>query len=227
MIVINDKFKISNLKNLAKIYKIRNHTKFNKNNLINLINKTKAAILIQTFFRKKLNADLICPFCLDNLKYPFICIKNLNKFRYYSLKDFIIYLNKSNSDFKDPFTRELLPNNIITYIEKLIKYYKLSKLQSKKQWNRKKNKRNEFMILTHFINDIINNIFLIENLTIDLIYSEILPHFIYYFHFLLSRHKNNCFNLLNNYINCLQYLKNDNKYYLINYFKLIIAINNL
>lgn len=227
MILINNYFKINNLKNLAKIYNIKNYSKLNKKKLIEIINKTKSAIYIQQFFRKKLNAELVCPLSFDELKYPFICIQNLNKFRYYSMENFIIYLNKSKNDFRDPFTREQLPNHIILYIENLIKYYKLSKLLSKKQWNKKKNIREEYLTLTHCINDIINQIFTIENLSIDLIYSEILPNFIYYFHFLLLRHKQNCYSLLNNYINCLEYLNHENKFFLINYLKLIIAINNL
>jgi hypothetical protein len=227
MILINNNFKIKNLKIIAKLNKIHNYSKLNKIDLLNIINCTKAAIIIQTFFRKKNNAELICPLSFENLKYPFICIQNLNKFRYYSLEEFIIYLNKSNNDFRDPFTREQIPNHIILYIENMIKYYKLNKLLSKKQWNKKKNIREEYLTLTHCINDIINKIFSIEDLSIDLIYSEILPNFIYYFHFLLLRHKQNCYSLLNNYINCLNYLDHENKFFLINYLKLIIAINNL
>lgn len=227
MILINNNFKIKNLKIIAKLNKIHNYSKLNKIDLLNIINCTKAAIIIQTFFRKKNNAELICPLSFENLKYPFICIQNLNKFRYYSLEEFIIYLNKSNNDFRDPFTREQIPNHIILYIENMIKYYKLNKLLSKKQWNKKKNIREEYLTLTHCINDIINKIFSIEDLSIDLIYSEILPNFIYYFHFLLLRHKQNCYSLLNNYINCLNYLNHENKFFLINYLKLIIAINNL
>ncbi len=227
MILINNNFRIKNLKIIAKLNKIHNYSKLNKIDLLNIINCTKAAIIIQTFFRKKNNAELICPLSFENLKYPFICIQNLNKFRYYSLEEFIIYLNKSNNDFRDPFTREQIPNHIILYIENMIKYYKLNKLLSKKQWNKKKNIREEYLTLTHCINDIINKIFSIEDLSIDLIYSEILPNFIYYFHFLLLRHKQNCYSLLNNYINCLNYLNHENKFFLINYLKLIIAINNL
>ncbi len=159
MILINNNFRIKNLKIIAKLNKIHNYSKLNKIDLLNIINCTKAAIIIQTFFRKKNNAELICPLSFENLKYPFICIQNLNKFRYYSLEEFIIYLNKSNNDFRDPFTREQIPNHIILYIENMIKYYKLNKLLSKKQWNKKKNIREEYLTLTHCINDIINKIF--------------------------------------------------------------------
>jgi len=99
MILINNNFKIKNLRIIAKLNKIHNYSKLNKIDLLNIINCTKAAIIIQTFFRKKNNAELICPLSFENLKYPFICIQNLNKFRYYSLEEFIIYLNKSNNDF--------------------------------------------------------------------------------------------------------------------------------
>ena len=42
---------------------------------------------------------MLCPITLSKLRYPFITIKNNNKFRYYSLREFIEYLNKSTEDF--------------------------------------------------------------------------------------------------------------------------------
>ena len=46
------------------------------------------------------------------------------------------------------------------------------------------------------------------------IYNNILPQFIYYFHFLLQRHKSNCFTVINNYINCINHHQCQNKIYL-------------
>ena len=227
MFVITKKFKTQNIKNLLKLYNVKNFSKLNKTDALNILNRTRSAIIIQRNFRTHIDAELVCPLSLNNLEYPFICIQNLNKFRYYSLEDFIIYLNKCNSDFKDPFTREQMPNHVILYVEKMIKYYKLTKLLSRKKWITKKNNREEYLTITHCINDIINDIFTLDDLSIDIIYNRILPNFIYYFHFLLIKYKSNCYTLLNNYINCLSYLKHENKHFLINYLKLIIAINNL
>ena len=70
-------------------------------------------------------------------------------------------------------------------------------------------------------------VFDVNLLTINFIYNTILPQFIYYFHFLLLRHKTSCYSLINNYINCINYHPCENKLYLIDYLKLIISINNL
>ena len=232
LILYNSLFKKKNLINVIKINKIKYYTKLNKNELIDLINMTKSVIFIQSFIRKKLSRDLndefICPITYNELKYPFISIKNNNnKFRYYSLDAFIEYLNKSDNDFIDPFTRELLSDSSINQIESLIKYYKIKKTFSKTSWKRKKNSRAEFLTITNCLNEILNQIFNVDKLNFIFIYSNILPHFIYYFHFLLQRHKNNCFTIINNYINCINHHQCPNKTYLIDYLKLIITINNL
>ena len=227
MIVITNKFKIKNIKTLIKKYDIRNYSKLSKNNLIILLNRTKAVIIIQKQYRNHLRAELICPISLNELSYPFLCIKTLNKFRYYSLENFIIYLNNSKKDFRDPFTRESLSIETLNYIEKMIKYYKLGKIKSKNNWIKTKNHREEYLTLTHCINEIINDIFKLEVLNMDNLYNDILPYFIYYFNFLLLRHKHNCYGLLTNYINCLNHHIHENKYFLINYFKMVISINNL
>lgn len=227
MIVITERFKKKNIKNLIKIYNIKNYSRVKKAQLIDILNRTKSAIIIQRYFRKSIDAELVCPLSLENLKYPFICILNYNKFRYYGLNDFINYLNKSSSYFKDPFTREIISNDIIIYIENIVKYYRKKKLLSIKKWNKNKEIRNEYITLTYFLNSIINNIFTIPDLTLDIIYNQILPNFIFYFQQLLIKHRANCYNLLNNYINCLNHLTHSNKDSIINYLKIIILINNL
>lgn len=232
LILYNSLFKKKNLINVMKINKIRYYSKLNKNELINLINTTKSIIFIQTFLRKKLNNELndefICPISYSNLKYPFVSIKNNNnKFRYYSLDAFVEYLNKSTNDFIDPFTRELLTDTSIYQIERLVKYYKIKKSFNKKSWKKKINSRAEFLTITNCLNEILNQIFYVTTLNFNFIYNNILPQFIYYFHFLLQRHKSNCFTVINNYINCINHHPCQNKIYLIDYLKLIISINNL
>ena len=227
LILYNEKFKRINLIKIIKIYGIKNYSKLRKRELIELININKACIFIQYFFRKKYNEDYICPITLCKLKYPFISIKNNNNFRYYSLIEFIEYLNKSTNDFKDPFTREALTDVSLTQIENLINYYKIKKTFNKKSWKKKLNSRAEFLTITHCLNEILHQIFNVSQLTFNFIYNNILPQFIYYFHFLLLRHKNSCYSLINNYINCINYHHCNNKLYLIDYLKLIININNL
>ena len=227
LILYSNEYKIHNLKNLIKINNIRNYSNLNKKELLVLLNKTKATTLIQRRYRMKINTESVCPITLCEIKYPFICIKCINKFRYYSLNEFIEYLNRCTNDFIDPFTREPIPTYTINYIEYLIKYYKLTKLQKKKNWNKNLSLRYEYLTITSNLNIVLNEIFKNDNLTLDFIYQKILPQFIYYFHFLLQRHKSNCFTVINNYINCINHHPCQNKIYLIDYLKLIISINNL
>lgn len=227
LILYNNLFKRNNLIEIIKINNIKNYSHFSKNKLINIINHTKATTYIQRFVRAKFNDENICPITLCELKYPFVSIKNNNKFRYYSLLEFVEYLNKSNDDFKDPFTREPLSSYNIKQIEDLIDYYKIKKTFNKNIWKKKKNIRAEFLTITNCLNEILNQIFEETELQFNFIYNTVLPQFIYYFHFLLNRHKNNCYSVINNYINCINHHTCSNKIYLIEYLKLIISINNL
>ena len=231
LILYNFIFKKINLINIIKLYKIKYYSKLNKKQLIELINTNKSIIFIQSFIRKKFSQELsdefICPITYSELKYPFVSIKNNNKFRYYSLEGFVEYLNKSTNDFIDPFTRELLSDSFIHQIERLIKYYKVKKTFNKKSWKKKINSRAEFLTITNCLNEILNQIFIVNQLNFYYIYNNILPQFIYYFHFLLQRHKSSCFTVINNYINCINHHQCQNKIYLIDYLKLIIPINNL
>lgn len=232
LILYNSLFTKKKLINVMKIYKIKYYSKLNKNELINLINKIRSVILIQKFLRNKFSKDLndefICPITFCELQYPFVSIRsNNNKFRYYSLNAFVEYLSKSNNDFTDPFTRELLTDTSIYQVERLVKHYKIKKTFNKKSWKKKINSRAEFLTITNCLNEILNQIFFVTKLDFIFIYNNILPQFIYYFHFLLQRHKANCFSVINNYINCINHHTCSNKIYLIDYLKLIITINNL
>ena len=227
LILYNSIFKKQQLHNICKLYNIKNYSGANKDKLIKKINSNKACIYIQRTYRSKFNDEFICPITLCKLEYPYVCIKNYNNFRYYSLNEFIEYLNRSNNDLRDPITREILSDSSLKQIENLVIYYKIKKTFNKNAWKKKKDLRLEFLTITTCLNEILNQIFHIEELTFNYIYSHILPQFIYYFHFLLQRHKNNCFTVVNNYINCINHHPCDNKIYLIDYLKLIISINNL
>jgi hypothetical protein len=227
LIIYNNLLKKSNILNIIKINKIKNYSNLNKNKLLLLINRFKSILFIQKFIRKKLAVDNICPITLCEYRYPFISIKYNNKFRYYSLNEFIEYLNKNSSDFRDPITREILDDSSIRQIEYLIKYYKIKKSFNKSIWKKKINLRAEFLTITNCLNELLNELFNQRNFTLFYIYNIILPQFVYYFHFLLQRHKNSCFSVINNYINCINYHECDNKIYLIEYLKLLISTNNL
>ena len=227
LILYNSLFSKKTLINIAKLNNIKNYSALNKPDLVNTINQYKAIIYIQRQIRNHFNNELVCPITLCELNYPFISIKNNNKFHYYNLIAFIEYINKSNDDFRDPLTREPLTENSLKQIEDLIKYYKIKKNYNKKIWKKKINIRAEFLTITNCLNEILNEIFVVKTLNFNYIYNHILPQFIYYFHFLLQRHKNNCFSVINNYINCINHHSCENKIYLIEYLKLIININNL
>ena len=213
--------------NILKLYNIKKYSKLNKIKLIELLNLTKAAIYIQQYIRKLYNDDLNCPITLTRLKYPYVSIKNTNTFRYYTLTAFVEYLNKSNDDFRDPFTRELLNDSSLKQIEYLISYYKIKNIFNKNTWRKKINSRAEYLTITNCLNEILNEIFSVNELYFNFIYNEILPQFIYYFHFLLKNHKSNCYSVINNYINCINHHSCSNKIFLIDYLKLVIIINNL
>ena len=227
LILYNNLYKRNNLIVFCKLLNIKKYSKMKKLEILNIINKNKAIIYIQTFIRKKFNDEMTCPITLTELKYPFVSIKNNNIFRYYSLNEFIEYLSKSNEDFIDPFTRELLSETTLQQVDKLIKYYKIKNLFTKKSWKNKINLRTEYLTISTCLNEIINNIFSQIELNINVIYNSILPQFIYYLQFLLHRHRSSCYSIINNYINCINYHQCVNKIYIIDYLKLIIATYNL
>ncbi len=227
LILYNNLFKRNNLINVIKLFKIKHYSKLNKQHLINIINNYKSIVYIQNFVRTKFNDEMTCPITLTKIKYPFISIKNNTKFRYYSLYEFIEYLNKSCDDFRDPFTRELLSDSTLKQIDNLIKYYKINNIFTKRSWRKKINSKAEYLTITTCLNEVLNNIFIQSELTINFIYNNILPQFVYYFHFLLLRHRASCYSIINNYINCINYHSCQNKLYLIDYLKLVITTNNL
>lgn len=227
LILYNNFFNKNYIINIIKLYNIKKYSKLSKVKLISILNYTKAAIYIQQYIRKLYNDDLTCPITLTKLKYPYVSIKNSSTFRYYTLTSFIEYLNKSDDDFRDPFTRELLNDSALRQIEKLINYYKIKNIFNKKTWKKKINSRAEYLTITNCLNEILNEIFSVSELHFNFIYNEILPQFIYYFHFLLKNHKNNCYSVINNYINCINHHTCPNKIFLIDYLKLVILINNL
>ena len=239
LILFNNKFKIQNFKNLKRLHKynaVKKITNVKKINLINTFNEINCAIFIQNFLRKTFNNENICPITLCKLEYPFISIKNtlltkntLVKFRYYAFNEFITYLSKSTDSFKDPLTREELSEKTLTQIYNLLKFYEIPN-NTKKLFNKKakKNikKKEKYYILCNCLNGVINEIFNNEKLYIDYIYSNIIPQFIYYLHFLFLDYKKNCLTLINYYINCINHHTCPNKNIIIDYLNFVKILRN-
>ena len=173
------------LRNICKIYKIKFREYVKKDSLLNIINKSIAAKIIQKKFRKNIDFNSICPISHEENKYPWICIKNGKKYIYYDFNTFIIYLNKI-SDFRDPCTRIKLSNKKIEEINKLIMYY------NKKDTNKliisdDMIRDVDLNILTYCLYDIINDVNE-KNLNLEEAYNIYLPRFIFYFTHLINNH---------------------------------------
>lgn len=227
LILFNNSLSKKTIIQIIKINAIKKYSKLNKNEQLHLINVHKATIFIQQYFRKKYNEDYTCPITLCNLKYPFFTIKNHTQFRYYSLIEFIQYLNNSSSDFRDPITRESLTDHHLKQLDNLIKYYKIKHNINKRAWKYKLKIRSHFYSIINCLNDIINFIYSMQTLNFEMIFHTIIPQMIYYLRFLVQRHKNQTYSVINNYINILQNHPCKNKLYLVEYLKLVIQSNNL
>ena len=150
----------------------------------------------------------------------------MNVFKYYSLIEFVEYLNHS-TEFIDPLTREKISLSALNNISSLLKYYKINSVKYNKILKKNKDKRTDYLLITFYINDVINYTMDTQDINLNNIYNTILPQLMYYFQFMLSRHRNSCRALINQYINTINNHSNENKNYIIDYLKLIIAVNNL
>lgn len=213
LILYNNYFKITYLKKITKIYKIKNCSKLNKNRLLEQINNLKACYYIQNFYRKKIMGEDLCPITYDNLKYPFVSLKNGNKFRYYSLDGILNYYNISK-DLRDPFTKKNLEEKKIKEINILAKFYK------KKQINNKTNNiqnRTEMLTILCCFNDTINNIMGTEILTYDYINNFAIPQLLTYMYYFIIRYRTYTRSITQHYIDILESHPDINKYFIISH----------
>ena len=118
----SETFTVKVIRNLCRIKNIRYISNYNKDYLLALLKKYNAAKIIQDSLRNKTINEKVCPICHEPLKYPFISIKVNDKFFYYDLYTFVEYLNKTQ-DFRDPCTRQIIQDNKLMQINKLIRYY--------------------------------------------------------------------------------------------------------
>jgi hypothetical protein len=179
-------FKLKNLRNIAKIYKIKFVSKLNKTTLINLLNNHNAVKIIQRNFRNKLFLSKECPICNEILIYPFVSFKINDKFFYYDFKTIVTYFSKTG-DFRDPCTRQLIPDSKICKINDLINYY-YGNRSNKILISKNMVKSAEFNIITYCIYDLIKELESVETLSLKDTYENILPRFVYYINYLIKRY---------------------------------------
>lgn len=178
-------FTVRAIRNLCRIKGIRYTSNYNKDHLLVFLNNYNAAKIIQDNLRNKTINEKTCPICHESLKYPFISIKVNDKFFYYDFYTIVEYLNKTQ-DFRDPCTRQIIKDSTLMQINKLIRYY-FGKTTNMILISKNMIKNTDLNIITYCLYDIINEI---ENKQISLeeIYHDIMPRFIYYIDYLIKNH---------------------------------------
>ena len=146
LIQYSNVYKINNLKRLCKINNLKNYSKLNKQDLLILINSYKSVCYIQKFIRNKWIDSEVCPITLDSLEYPFISLKNKNRFRYYSVDGLVGYYN-SSKDFRDPFTKEVISAKKIQEINTIAKFYKKKQINISQRNNISLKRRTELLTI--------------------------------------------------------------------------------
>jgi len=209
--------KVNDLKRLCKIYYLKNYSKLTKPLLLELINSFKAVMYIQKYLRDKWINSEVCPITLDSLEYPFISLKNENRFRYYSIDGIINYYNSSR-DFRDPFTKETISSKKIQEINKIAKFYKKKQINiSQRGRNMPLQRRTELLTILCCLNDIINNVMSTTVITQEYIYNFAIPQIMTYIYYLLIRCREQSRNIVQHFIDILERHSDPNKYHIINY----------
>lgn len=225
-IIYNKKFPVYRLRRIAKLNSLKNTSKLKKNEILNVINIHKNVSYIQREFRKKTMIDKTCPISLEPLKYPFICIKVYNdKFKYYNFKALVDYL-KNSRDFRDPITRMDIPDYKIAEINTLMNYYFKGK-NTKGLYSKNMEITAEYLTLSTCVNNLFEELNNMETIPINHIYGILIPQLIFYFHSLLNRHRDNCFMLAQQCLDSISHHPCTNKFYIIDYFDLLVTVNEL
>ncbi len=185
LISYSKNFSVKTLRKICKIKCIKFVYHFNKLKLIKILKEFNAVKIIQDHFRTKTIIDNYCPISHESLKYPFISIKVNNKFFYYDFYTLVTYLNKSQ-DFREPCTRQLISDNKLIEINKLIRYY-YGKNSNKILISKSMIKNTDLHIIIYCLNDLVSEIQNREIL-LEEIYNNILPRFIYYINHLIKNH---------------------------------------
>ena len=226
LILYSSKFKLSVLRNLCKLYMIKNCSKYNKIELLKILNIYKSTCYIQNWVRRKLMISDECPITLEKLVYPFVSLKNNKIFRYYSLDGIVDYYN-ATKDFRDPFTKEEIKTHKIVEINKVAKFYKRKPIIISKRPQVNVQRRTELLTILCCLNDIINNIMSTLELSYDYIYNFALPQAMTYIYYLILRCRTQTRGVLQHFINILDAHNDINKHHIINYINIIMINENL
>ena len=178
-------FTIKAIKNICKLKGLRYISHYNKTSLLKILNNFNAAKIIQNKVRYKTINEKTCPICHESLKYPFVSIKVNDKFFYYDFYTIVEYLNKTQ-DFRDPCTRQVIKDSKLLQINKLIRYY-YGKNTNKILISKNMIKNTDLNIIIYCLHEIlieINN----KEISLEEIYHNILPRFIYYINYLIINH---------------------------------------
>lgn len=135
---------VKSLKKFAKYRKLSGYSKLKKSDIIEIIRRNRASIIIQRFIRKKLAISDICAFTLEQFRYPCFGKRVKKGFFYSNLEDLANYLVTSG-DFREPNTRIYYNKNELSQIEELVKYHKIklpisiqTAISNKKYFQKKK-----------------------------------------------------------------------------------------
>jgi hypothetical protein len=223
LIQYNNLLPLRCLRNISKINNIKYTSQFSKNKLISFLNENNASKIIQRYIRNKLMTDNTCPITHEKLRYPFICIKLNSKFFYYDFHTFVKYLNVSDEN-RDPCTRLIISDIKLNEINKLIRYY-YGKNTKKIIISQNMIKNTELNIILYCLYDLISEITNIDYISLDNIYDNILPRFIYYIHILVKNHsKEDCLTIINSCKRSLIELDKMNCILVLDYLNLITAL---
>jgi len=177
------------LRKIAKINGIKYISTLNKDILLDYLNYSNRVKCIQRHFREKNMTEDHCPISMEKLKYPFIVIKSHNKFNYYDFNTIAKYF-LSTRDFRDPLTRELVPDKLVKDINRLIRYYYGQK-SNKHLWTDSMIKEMELRCIANNLESLLNYVLSSEELTLDFIYRIVNPRFILYFQLLTDKYNRN------------------------------------
>lgn len=165
MLIEKDNLDNNLLKNLLKLYKIKNYSKLNKKELISKINTHLSTLKIQKFLRSKWIGDQVCVLSLEKVKYPLFAFKpkGYASLIYYNLDIFANYLI-TTGDFRDPKTREKYSEETLKKIDKELKKNNISvplkgiyrASCNKRHYKKQKEREENILLLDRCIDDIIS-----------------------------------------------------------------------
>jgi hypothetical protein len=225
IIKFTESLSIKTLKKIAKINGLKYIHKLNKSVIIDYLNLNKSVQCIQRHFRSKCMTDNICPISMEKLKYPFIVIKSNNTFHYYDFNTIVKYF-LTTRDFRDPLTRECVKDEKIQYINRLIRYYYGSKT-NKLLWTNSMIKMAEFRNILLNLNNLVSEVMNTDDLTIQNIFENINPRFIYHIQFMIDNHMNHVKEAIEMTVNTIKNHKCEKKIIIINTVTRIIELNQL